>query len=75
MKKKLTGIKGLAFIKDGKYVETPRREFTDLPLLPKLDWTLINPADSLQSGFGGKRQANIYYSKGCISDCSFCYNR
>lgn len=73
--KELNNIKGLAFIKDGEYVETPKREFTDLTLLPKLDWTLINPADSLQSGFGGKRQANTYYSKGCISDCSFCYNR
>ena len=73
-KRSLEEIRGLAFSKNGKYFKTPEREFTDLTKLPKLDWTLINPTDFLLSGFGGNKQANIYYSKGCTSDCSFCYN-
>lgn len=68
-------IKGLAFMKDGRYFRTPDREFSDLSLLPALDWTLINPSDFMQKGFGAKRQMSIYYSKGCIANCSFCYNK
>ena len=68
-------IKGLAFIKNGEYYETPEREYIDLKELPKLDWSLINPEDFLQEGFGGKKQANIYYSKGCVANCHFCYNK
>ncbi len=68
-------IKGLAFLKNGEYIQTPERDFTDLSVLPMLDWSLINPADFLQKGFAGKRQANIYYSKGCFANCHFCYNK
>ena len=67
-------IKGLAYIREGEYFETQKRDFIDLTTLPKLDWTLINPADFLQKGFAGKNQASIYFSKGCIRNCSFCYN-
>ncbi len=74
-KRPLEDVAGLAFLKDGKYFETAQRDFIDLKSLSMLDWTLINPADFLQSGFGGKKQANIYYSKGCVANCSFCYNK
>ena len=67
-------IRGLAFVKNGEYIETEKRELMELSVLPKLDWNLINPCDYFQTGYGCKNQVHIYYSKGCIGNCSFCYN-
>ena len=67
-------IKGLAYSKDGKTVRTEVRPLLDLAVLPKLDWTLIDPKKFLTPIYGCKRSLNIFWSKGCIGNCSFCYN-
>ncbi len=68
-------IKGLALLKDGKFFATEKRESMDLSVIPKLDWSLIEPEKFFQKGFGCRKQIYIYLSKGCIGNCSFCYNK
>lgn len=67
-------IKGLAYIKNGEYIQTEEREFIDLSVLPSIDWTLINPEKYLQKTYGSNRMLSIYRTKGCSGRCSFCYN-
>ncbi|HBA59785.1 MAG TPA: hypothetical protein DCZ92_02985 [Elusimicrobia bacterium] len=63
------GIPGAAFLKDGKYVETPRPEFiADLDSLPY-------PAlDLLDGGFESRATGKILTSRGCPGQCTFCAN-
>lgn len=68
-------IRGIAFLRNGRFVENEQGELLDLSLLPKLDWSLINPENYFHTGYGCKKQLHIYYSKGCIGNCTFCYNR
>lgn len=68
------GIKGLVFSKDGRIIHTGQRELLDLSVLPKLDWTLIDPKSFFTPIYGCKKSLNIYWSKGCVGSCSFCYN-
>lgn len=67
-------IKGLGYISDKGYVKTPDREFIDLSKLPPLDWSLINPEAYFQPYYQSKKMLYMYSSKGCIGNCTFCYN-
>ena len=67
-------IPGLAYLKNGSYIETEPRELLDLSTLPRLDWTLINPNNYFSASYGCKKSIHIYWSKGCVGNCSFCYN-
>lgn len=68
------GIKGLAYLRNGEYIRTEDREFIDLSVLPKLDWTLVNPKQYFQKGYGCDNVVTTYLSKGCTGRCKFCYN-
>lgn len=67
-------IKGLAYLKDGVFTQNPAQELLDLSILPKLDWSLIDPHHYFTASYGCKRSIHIYWSKGCIGNCTFCYN-
>ncbi len=67
-------IKGLGFIKNNVYVETGQRDLMDLSVLPKLDWSLIDVKKYFTASYGCKRSVHIYWSKGCVGKCTFCYN-
>lgn len=67
-------IKGLGYIRNGEYIRTENREFIDLSVLPKLDWTIIDPKQYFQMGYGYDKMITTYFSKGCTGRCTFCYN-
>lgn len=67
-------IKGLSYIKDGRYIKTEDREFIDLTMLPVLDWSLVEPQRYFQKTYGANKMISMYSSKGCGGRCSYCYN-
>ncbi|MBE6770921.1 MAG: B12-binding domain-containing radical SAM protein [Ruminococcaceae bacterium] len=70
----LYSIKGLAYIKDGKFVKTPEREFTDLSTLAPLNYDLIDAQKTLYTNYDYDGIMGMYLSKGCTGRCTFCYN-
>lgn len=72
--KPFDGIDGLAYIREGKYIRTPDREFIDLSTLPKIDWTLVKPENYFQTSYGYNNMLSTYLSKGCSGSCTYCYN-
>lgn len=67
-------IKGLGYLSDGILTKTPSREFINLTELPPLDWSLINVEKYFQPYYQSKKMLYMYSSKGCIGNCTFCYN-
>ena len=65
---------GIAFLKNGKTVRTPDREFLDLTTLPELDFTLIDVPAYRQYLYGCDNLVYVYLSKGCPAQCTFCTN-
>ena len=70
-----TNIKGLALKQGNDIIYTGERENMDLSVLPKIDWTLIDPEKYTEANFGCNKSIHIYWSKGCVGNCAFCYNR
>ncbi len=68
-------IKGIAYMRDGKYVKTEDREFLDLTKLPPLDYSLIDVQKAFYKNYHYDGIASMYLSKGCTGKCTFCYNR
>lgn len=67
-------VSGLAYKENGKVVYTPEREFTDLSILPQMDFGLIDVDKYLGPMYGCKKTALLYISKGCYGQCTFCFN-
>ena len=67
-------IKGIGYLKDGLLVKTPARDFIDLKKLPPMDWSLIDVEKYFQPYYQSKKMLYMYSSKGCIGNCTFCYN-
>lgn len=67
-------IDGLAYMKDGKFVKTPEREFTDLSILPPLNFDLVDAQKTLYKNYDYDGIMGMYISKGCNGRCTFCYN-
>lgn len=72
--KAFDGIDGLGYIRNGKYIRTPDREFIDLATLPGIDWTLVKPENYFQTSYGYEKMLSTYLSKGCFGNCTYCYN-
>lgn len=68
-------VPGLCYAENGKVIHTPARPFIDLSLLPPLDFTLIDVEPYLGTMYGCKKTALLYMAKGCIGNCSFCFNK
>ncbi len=72
--KPFDGIDGLGYIRNGKYIRTPDREFINLSTLPEIDWTLVKPENYFQTSYGYSNMLSTYLSKGCFGSCTYCYN-
>lgn len=70
----LFAIKGLVYKRDGKYVRTPEREFTDLAKLPPINYEYIDLEPILYKNYDYTGVFGMYISKGCNGHCTFCYN-
>lgn len=70
----LHAIKGLAYLKDGKFVKTENREFLDLSTLPPIDYSLIDVQKTFYTNYHYDGIMGMYISKGCNAQCTFCYN-
>ena len=71
----LEGCLGMAYLKDGKAVHTPDREFLDLTQLPELDYSLVDVPAYKQYLYGCDNLVYVYLSKGCPAHCTFCTNQ
>ncbi len=71
----LYSIKGLSYVKDGKFVRTPDREFLDLSILPPIDYSLIDIQKTFYKNYDYDGIMGMYISKGCNGHCTFCYNK
>ncbi len=72
-----SGVKGLAFRRDGAILTTPERPLMDgreLDTLPKA-WDLLDWEDYEYFIIPGSRLGAIDTSRGCNKDCSFCSQR
>lgn len=68
-------VKGLIFYdENGQLVRTPERELIDLAELPPINFDLIDLNYYFFSYYSCKKAANLYASKGCPGQCTFCYN-
>lgn len=66
----LDSLQGITFEKEGKSVSTPPRPFMDLNTIPlKLPYDLLEIDKYDLSNFP------IHTSRGCPSQCTFCYNQ
>ncbi|MHB1418945.1 MAG: cobalamin-dependent protein [Bacillota bacterium] len=66
------GVKGVAFVCNGKVIVTPPR-----PFVPDMDalipaWDLVDWEDYTFYVMPGSRLGLVNSSRGCINDCSFC---
>lgn len=71
--KSLKGIKGVWYKENTKIKSNPDRPFLDLNKLPTLPYDLIKIQDYF-SKRDGKKSVYIETSRGCLNNCSFCYN-
>jgi len=68
----VSGVKGIAYSKNGRVVATEQREFIkDLDALP-LAWDLVDWPIYTYRTMEGSRLAIVSSSRGCSQQCSFC---
>ncbi len=68
-----SGIKGLAYLKNGMPFKTPDREFIqDLDTLPMPAYDLFPMHRYSLAPFGGNIGFTATYSRGCTGRCKFC---
>jgi len=67
-------IDGLAFLENGEIVINKDREFAVLADLPVIDFNFVDPKKYFVENVGCKRMLHIYASKGCVCQCTYCYN-
>ena len=71
----ISGLEGLAYLRDGKFVCNPIRKVADLTTFPDMDWSFIEPERYLSSFFNCTRMFYLHASKGCPAACTFCSNK
>jgi anaerobic magnesium-protoporphyrin IX monomethyl ester cyclase len=69
--KDLSGVKGIAFKRDGEVVKNPEREFMDLSMLPPPAWDLVDLSNYRVPVYGSK-YVLVTTGRGCPFGCSFC---
>ncbi len=67
-------IKGIAYRKNGEFVQNESREFLDLSVLPRFDYSLIDIQKTFYKNYEYDCLMGTYISKGCTGHCTFCYN-
>ena len=71
----LKQISGLCYAENGETKYTETRPFMDLADLPPMDFTLVDVEKYLGTMYGCKKTALLYMAKGCIGNCTFCFNK
>ena len=69
------GVPGVAYYDDGIVKYSPQRPFMDLGKIPPIDFKLVDVPKYLGDMYGCKKCALLYMSKGCIGQCTFCFNK
>lgn len=68
----VSGIKGIAYMDNGKVVATPKRPFLEsFDALP-MGWDLLDWTDYTYYILPGSRLASVCTSRGCEQECTFC---
>ncbi len=70
----LREIDGIAYLENGEIRINKDREFADLAQLPVIDFSFVDPKKYFVENVGCKRMLHIYASKGCVCECTYCYN-
>ena len=73
-KTEMRDIDGLAFLENGKIITNRDRKFADLKDLPVIDFSFVDPKKYFVENVGCKRMLHVYASKGCVCQCTYCYN-
>lgn len=73
-KTEMRDIDGLAYLDNSKIIINKDREFADLADLPVIDFSFVDPKKYFVENVGCKRMLHIYASKGCVCECTYCYN-
>ena len=63
-------VKGICYRKDGKPFQNPPRLMTDMNILPRYNYDLIDVERYFVAK--GRRQLDYFSSSGCFFRCSFC---
>ncbi|MDD1755819.1 MAG: B12-binding domain-containing radical SAM protein [Methanomassiliicoccales archaeon] len=70
------GVRGLAFLRDGKVVKNePRPRIQDLDALPMPWWEGVAPLEKYLIPFFGRMAIPMVTSRGCPNTCNFCYTK
>lgn len=72
--KPINRIRGIWSKKNGKIVSNQRADFVDLNKLPSLPYELIDPR-KYNSAINIGNSFDLETGRGCIYNCSFCYNK
>lgn len=77
-KKDLSDVEGIAFMEDGKCVQTPRREpIKDINKIPFPAWDLFPMEHYVLSREANMKNSDrcmkVLSGRGCIFNCNFCY--
>ena len=67
-------VPGFALLRDGSVFYTKPRPFADGADLPIIDWSFIEPEKYVRPSYECKRMSFVYSSKGCVANCTFCFN-
>ncbi len=74
----LSGIKGIAYLDDGKYIFTEERPFINIEELLPIPWDLINVESYINSDMYLRQSSRVLdigqTSRGCPYSCAYCYN-
>ncbi|HZJ77171.1 MAG TPA: radical SAM protein [Clostridia bacterium] len=73
-KRSMQDIDGLAYLDKGEVVINKDRAFADLADLPVIDFSFVDPKKYFVENVGCKKMLHIYASKGCVCQCTYCYN-
>lgn len=68
----LAKVSGIAFVRDGKFIQTPRRSPTHPNRLPGYPYHKVNVEDYIAPTFLGSRTLSHHSSFGCPFFCNFC---
>lgn len=71
---KLEEIQGLGFKSGGRIIINKRRPLINNLDDYKLDWSLVNMDECIETDIEGIRYLHFMSSRGCPFNCGFCYN-
>ena len=72
----LESVKGIAYLIDGRYVQTfPRERIIEMDSLPRALWEELGDLSKYFTPLYGRNAVSIVTSRGCPGNCTFCYSK